>query len=269
MNGVPKAIALLLLGVTANALAESSFVVPDDRSLSLSGYEARGMPSIGSDWGPKDARSAWKVLGELYREDPAQLPRFQSGQSGPLFDKILREAFTIDSMLGDITVGEIDRLQEDDGLGAALANRSLVSFYQVREGSDLLFDKELVEIRASAAKSIIDSIKESQESDGDLEALLITARESGDEERIARLNQIRESRDESTDLMERTFLWALAELAAVGHVPGCSSGAADAAIVHIDRLLAESVDLVSSETRSAGADLRSRVRPEPSKERTR
>lgn len=260
MNGVQKAVAFLLLGVAPTALAEPSFVVPEDRSLSVSGYEAKGMPPIGSDWGPKEARAAWNVLDELFREDPAQLPRFQSGRSGPYFDKILREAFTIDSTLGDLTMSEIDRLQDDDGLGAALATRSLVSFYRIREGSDLLFDNELVEIRAGAAKSILDGIIESRDSEGELEALLVAARESGDEERIAGLDQIRESRNEADSLAEKMFLWTIAELAVIGQVPGCSPRAADAAIVQIDRLLTASVDLVDSETQSAGVDLLEEVR---------
>ena len=62
--------------------------VPDDHSLPLDEYLEAGVPAHDRNWTGSDMQQAAEALGKLTKEDAALLPRYQSPQSGKLFERI-------------------------------------------------------------------------------------------------------------------------------------------------------------------------------------
>ncbi len=62
--------------------------IPDDHSLPLDEYLEAGVPAHDRNWTGSDMQQAAEALGKLTKEDAALLPRYQSPQSGKLFDRI-------------------------------------------------------------------------------------------------------------------------------------------------------------------------------------
>lgn len=62
--------------------------IPDDHSLPLDKYLEAGVPAHDRNWTGSDMQQAAEALGKLTKEDAALLPRYQSPQSGKLFERI-------------------------------------------------------------------------------------------------------------------------------------------------------------------------------------
>ena len=62
--------------------------VPDDHSLPLDEYLEAGVPAHDRNWTGSDMQQAAEALGKLTKDDATLLPRYQSPQSGKLFDRI-------------------------------------------------------------------------------------------------------------------------------------------------------------------------------------
>lgn len=133
-----KMSTLIVLGLLAVVLGASKqdngFVVPDDQSLSVEGYMQQGLPDPAVSWSIAEYAPALKQLAKL---PGSQLPRLHSSRSGLVFQRLL------------ITQLEVPDLALQ-GDGATLAD-----LYGLNREDNLLFDRELLAIRASRLKAII------------------------------------------------------------------------------------------------------------------
>lgn len=145
---IVQASLLVLLGslaglaLPANAIAGTKLVVPEDASLPLSEYAARGVPDWRVPWTPGELDRALAALERLPRP---QLPR-AGGASRPLFDRLLHGS-------------------DEDLPGHP--HPDLIALYGTHHGDGLLFDRELVAIQGQALAAWLDEVEwEKRELDG-------------------------------------------------------------------------------------------------------
>jgi len=139
--------ACILHGVLGSATAESTeLTVPEDASLSLAAYSELGVPNPNGPWTSSEYERALRVLEGLHRP---QLPR-ASGPSQLLFDRLLlsyRRAF---------------ELPYGDGPGEGAREepppRDLPDLYSPEDEDGLLFDKELIAIRAETLSRTLETV---------------------------------------------------------------------------------------------------------------
>ncbi|QDV18960.1 hypothetical protein Pan153_36210 [Gimesia panareensis] len=63
--------------------------IPADNSLPLKDYLVAGIPAHDRNWTGSDMEQAADALSEIAKQNAGQLPRYQSLQSGKLFDRII------------------------------------------------------------------------------------------------------------------------------------------------------------------------------------
>lgn len=128
----------------ASAAVAEHVTVPEDASLTIREYEDLGVPDPASEWTVNEYEEALRVLGELPR---AKLPRDGSARSQLLFDRLVicyGRAFELSDKSTPTSEGP-------QGKPAP----SLPHLYATSEQDHLLFDRELVVIRArTLARSI-------------------------------------------------------------------------------------------------------------------
>jgi hypothetical protein len=81
------AISSLILALSVASTARP--VATPDHSLNLKQYRDLGFPAIDKAWTGADYAKACKVLDDLARKDPTKLPRYHSGTSGAVFDRMV------------------------------------------------------------------------------------------------------------------------------------------------------------------------------------
>jgi hypothetical protein len=248
--------AFFAVGFSLIARSQDVLVVPTDRSITVAGYAARGLPSLDKEWSATDSKQAWEVLQALYAEDPALLPRYGSMRSGSVFDKLLAQAFTMEAVfaaVGDVPVGKLETILEQEP--EALTDLTLLSVYKLRPETGVFFDRELVEILARAADHFVDMWQEMESDVGKTDEVIANADTSGREEIVARIRKLQQRSEETLASMEGFFLAKLVALVSLVDVPGLSPTAGDAVVAHGDRLVAKSWNLLSSDGRSATEEL--------------
>ena len=203
------------------------------------------MPDPAQEWGTSEARQAWAVLQALYEDDPAKLPRYRSGRSGPLFEKLLAESLTLEATVGDMTVAELETAIENDP--DALFGRSLVSVYRVRPESGLLFDREIVEMLAHQLNETATMWAESRDSEAELEDLITRYEAARRDAQAMRARELRASRVQMEASFETLVLHALRELALVPALEAVSSNAAESARWHLRNAYERCQPLLSAE----------------------
>ncbi len=230
-RGVSRALAIGVLLLAGIARSEPSLTIPPDRSLTVAAYVAQGMPDPTKEWGSSEARKAWTLLHVLYRDDPAILPRYRSGRSGPLFDKLLAESLTLEATVGDMTVKELETTIDKDF--NSLSDRSLMSVYRVRPESGLLFDRELVEILGHALDQTATMWVESRESAAEIQRLITSYEATGRDSEATRARDLQESQAQIEVAFETIVLHSLRELALVPAVQAISADAEESAIWYL------------------------------------
>lgn len=120
--------------------------VPVDASLTIREYVDLGVPDPTSEWSVNKYERALRALGELPR---VQLPRAASSRSQLLFDRLLMSyGRAFDLAYENGTAGETDR---DPPL-------SLPQLYAITPEDGLLFDRELVAIRAETLSRSVETL---------------------------------------------------------------------------------------------------------------
>jgi hypothetical protein len=147
-----SAFRLLVLAMVLHATlasvraAASDLSVAEDSSLPLSAYVDRGVPDPGRAWTASEYEKALRVVQDLPR---SQLPR-ADGPSQPLFDRLLlsyrREFHLLDE--GGPSMVSAEKLPP----------RDLQELYSPRNQDGLLFDKELVAIRAETLARALETL---------------------------------------------------------------------------------------------------------------
>jgi len=119
-----------------------SIVPADDRSLTPDEYLKMGMPSPDRMWSPLDYGQASKVLKTLIDKDPCQLPRYESGRSGKMFDRIRSPE--------NLAISQDQNLQVETRMSLTfsyLENLSpILQIYLTEAEHGKNFDAEIVEI---------------------------------------------------------------------------------------------------------------------------
>jgi len=136
----------ILHGVLRAAAAGTELIVPEDSSLSISEYGELGVPDPSRPWTSGEYERALRVLEELPRP---QLPR-ASGPSRLLFDRLLlsyRREFELPYGNGSGEGATEESLPQD-----------LPAVYSPEERDGLLFDKELIAIRAEALSRTLETV---------------------------------------------------------------------------------------------------------------
>lgn len=127
---------LVALGFAPAALAQQ-VTVPEDSSLTNREYADLGVPDPTSEWTVNEYEEALRIFGELPR---SKLPRAGSEHSQLLFDRLLisyERAFDL-----------VYRSVPTDEKALASPPPSLPQLYSTTHEDHLLFDRELVAIRA-------------------------------------------------------------------------------------------------------------------------
>lgn len=148
---------LLLLAACATPSATSGGPAPaaapvsqpappaeQDRSLGLEQYVELGVPSPERTWSAQDYALAMKALSEIAQKDPAQLPRYQSERSGPLFARLT--AYDNMDSLESLQLAPLAQVQT---AGAMLgpASQILMLYLQAHSTSNS-FATEMIELQA-------------------------------------------------------------------------------------------------------------------------
>ena len=259
--------AVFAVGFSLIARSQDVLVVPTDRSITVAEYTARGLPSLDKEWSTTDVKQAWEVLQALYAEDPALLPRYRSARSGPVFDKLLAQAFTMEAVfaaVGDVTFGELETISEEEP--ETITDLTLLSVYKLRPETGLLFDREMVEILAVSADQIVDMLKEMDGYTARTDKMLAEANASGREEIVDRIRERQRRFEETLASSEGLFLARLVDLVTLAEVQGITAAGSDSALAHADRLLSKAWDRLSEEARSSAKELLAAARaPEASR----
>ncbi len=135
------------LAVLSAALFAASVVragegqyVPVDKSLRIGEYEALGVPDPRTSWTIDQYISALRSLGSIER---AKLPRVGSDRSGLLFERLVITHLSVPEIVVSRT---------------AVTGKAVPTFpalYSAEAEDRLLFDRELVAIRAAELKAMI------------------------------------------------------------------------------------------------------------------
>jgi hypothetical protein len=248
--------AFFAFGLWLTATSGDVLVVPTDRSITVAEYTARGLPSLDKEWSTTDVKQAWEVLQALYAEDPALLPRYGSARSGPVFDKLLAQAFTMEAVfaaVGDVTFGELETISEEEP--ETITDLTLLSVYKLRPETGLLFDREMVEILAVSADQTVDMWEEVDDDTARTDKILAEADASGREEIVDRIRENQKRFEEMLASFEGLFLARFVDLVSLAEVQGVTAAARDSALAHADRLVAKSWNLLSSDGRGATEEL--------------
>jgi hypothetical protein len=248
--------AVFAFGLWLTATSGDVLVVPTDRSITVAEYTARGLPSLDKEWSTTDVKQAWEVLQALYAEDPALLPRYRSARSGPVFDKLLAQAFTMEAVfaaVGDVTFGELETISEEEL--ETITDLTLLSVYKLRPETGLLFDREMVEILAVSADQTVDMWEEVDDDTARTDKILAEADASGREEIVDRIRENQKRFEETLPSFEGLFLARFVDLVSLAEVQGVTAAARDSALAHADRLVAKSWNLLSSDGRGATEEL--------------
>jgi len=130
--------------VFASIAADIELIVPEDSSPSLSKYRELGVPDPTRSWTASEYERALRVLDKLPRE---QLPR-ASGPSQLLFDRLVlsyRRGFELHD--GSDPADDAKELPPPD----------LPALYSTRIEDSLLFDRELIAIRAETLSRTLET----------------------------------------------------------------------------------------------------------------
>lgn len=140
------AFAVILHALSYPAVAGTDLTVPGDSSLTLSQYAELGVPDPRNPWTSNEFVHALRVLDEIHR---SQLPR-ASGPSRLLFDRLL------------LSYRREFELPYGQGLGEEAASESLpknlLTLYSTSERDSLLFDEELIAIRAETLARTMETL---------------------------------------------------------------------------------------------------------------
>ena len=147
----PWLIVVLLLGFVFCGAAGVQRFVPSDGSLSIDEYVSIGVPELDHPWSLEEQDQALDALARLDRE---QLPRYESKESGALFERLLES----DEARGDLLTAAVSTAEE-----LILGSRSARILYALKQDDALLFDRELLELIAQSATGIAESLREAAE----------------------------------------------------------------------------------------------------------
>lgn len=201
------AIVGLLISISPLPVASSGdWIVPEDRSLSVSEYQDLGVPSPEKVWSGSDHKVAAELLTAL---DPRHLPRQGSHRSGTIFRRLVEsqeawaESIWMNARLGD------------DTFEIARSTPSVTALYERPLEAGLFFDRELVEIYAQTTRSLIEASERTHETS----AALARAASRELTEREAELvdEMLRHDRQEIED-SHAVALISLSKLVSVGEV---------------------------------------------------
>jgi len=145
---IATAVALVSIGAAiAFSSANSSLRIAPDDARSVDEYRDLGIPDPSHPWTAEEYVKTLRILGS---EAGPRLPR-ASGPSKPLVDRLLisfRGGFELPARDTSSQGSPADELPED-----------LPALYSPREADGLLFDLELVAIRAAAVERTLDLVQ--------------------------------------------------------------------------------------------------------------
>ena len=143
MRSLAAALVAALASVSpVRVEARPGVEIPEDRSLSVAQYVARGLPDLENEWSSDEKDRASRLLSKLAAEDPSLLPRHGSDRSGVVFERVLAESLTF------------------GGLGGKQPSAPLPS-YGFDPEVGVLFDRELVSIQRAIAEASLRVVHES------------------------------------------------------------------------------------------------------------
>lgn len=143
---------LLILVLAAAGKITAAPVVAPDHSLTVKEYVDKGVPSPDKVWSPQDYEAAAKALTDISKSDPTLLPRFNSPQSGALFNHIIDDANL--AFITDKSVPVEDRLRK---VAAVSSFVPMLMVYANSSKETQTLDTELVEIGAFILRLELDA----------------------------------------------------------------------------------------------------------------
>ncbi len=129
------AVFLILGALEREAQASLRLQVPEDDSLLVGEYRKRGIPDPSVNWSKEQYVTTLRLLESLERKE---LPRAGSDRSGILFERLVKSHLEVPSIA-----------TEREGV------RNLGDLYAASDGDNLLFDRELVAIRAAELNQLL------------------------------------------------------------------------------------------------------------------
>jgi len=238
--------AVFVLTSAGSARAETlpAVEIPQDRSLSVEQYVARGLPELGEQWGPEEVARAARLFAELASTEPTQLPRQGSERSGVVFERVLAESLTF------------------GGLGGGAPSASLQS-YAFDPLVGLLFDRELVAIRRAIAEASLRVVHESVAARSEVDEWVAGAKRDGSAGSVDRLRGIGESQDRIRDAYGGRLLEAIEGLVSLCELDAASDEARAQARSHAERILLAAEPVMTPAGAASAAALRERLRRDP------
>jgi len=133
-------VSVALFAASSAVRADGDKHVPPDASLSITGYEALGVPNPRTSWAVDEYIEALRLLGAVER---TKLPRVGSDRSALLFERLV------------ITHLSVPEIVVSRALANGRSALGLSDLYSPAARDGLLFDRELVAIRGAELRSMI------------------------------------------------------------------------------------------------------------------
>ncbi|QDT28221.1 hypothetical protein Enr10x_35610 [Gimesia panareensis] len=126
--------------------------IPADNSLPLKDYLDAGVPAHDRNWTGSDMEQAADALSEIAKQNAGQLPRYQSLQSGKLFDRIIA-ADNLDLYQNQLSPIEV---RVHDAIILMQSSNRILVLYATAFADQKVADSEMIEmigttLRLSAA----------------------------------------------------------------------------------------------------------------------
>ncbi|MFY0529913.1 hypothetical protein ACN28I_44355 [Archangium gephyra] len=113
----------------------------EDRSLGLEQYVELGVPSAEGSWDGEDYVLAAQALAAIAQKNPAELPRYQSTRSGPLFARLT--AFENVDAIEKLEVAPLARVQL---AGSVMEPVSQILMLYIGANENGSFSTEMIEL---------------------------------------------------------------------------------------------------------------------------
>jgi hypothetical protein len=126
---------------SAEEAGQIALAIPLDASLMTAGYLDLGVPEPSREWSAREFGSVLRILRRLGRN---KLPRHGSSKSGPIFERLLITHSNWPDLVSDASFNNKTQKRDNE-----FPVSPLPGIYEISARDRLLFDRELLEIRAA------------------------------------------------------------------------------------------------------------------------